>query len=221
MNQHGAGGGRLLLRQYFEIGARFVIPIAIIGIGCRFPGASGPGAFWKLLSTGADAVREVPADRWDARAFFSSDPNEPGKTVSRWGGFVDDLDQFDFEFFGISSREAPYLDPQQRLILEVTWEAFEDAGLVLDKLAGSKTGVFVGLAPGDYGRLLMSKPEAISPYTNTGNLLSIAANRISYLFDLRGRASRSRPPVRLLLWPSTWPARVSNAARAPLRSQEA
>lgn len=162
------------------------MPVAIIGIGCRFPGANGPDRFWELLTSGMDAVREVPADRWDAKLFYDPDVDAPGKANSKWGGFLDGIRFFDFDLFGISPREAPYIDPQQRLLLEVAWEAVEDSGMVLDDLKGSQTGVFVGLAPGDYCRLLMKDPSNIGSYTNTGNLLSIAANRISYLFDLRG-----------------------------------
>jgi amino acid adenylation domain-containing protein len=163
-----------------------VIPVAIIGIGCRFPGANGPDRLWELLAGGIDAIQEVPTDRWDAKLYYDSDPNTPGKANSKWGGFLEGIRFFDFDLFGISPREAAYIDPQQRLLLEMAWAAVEDSGLVLDDLKGSQTGVFVGLAPGDYCRLLMKDPGNIGPYTNTGNLLSIAANRISYLFDLRG-----------------------------------
>jgi acyl transferase domain-containing protein len=119
-------------------------PIAILGMGCRFPcGASSPQAFWKLLQNGVDAITEVPANRWDIDAYFDPDANTPGKMYTRWGGFLDDIDAFDPAFFGISPREAASMDPQQRLVLEVSWEALENAGLAPDRLMGSATGVFL------------------------------------------------------------------------------
>jgi acyl transferase domain-containing protein len=161
-------------------------PIAIIGMGCRFPGAGNPKAFWRLLRDGVDAVTEVPMDRWDLQAFYHPDLKAPGKMNTRWGGFLEQIDQFDYHFFKILSWEAARMDPQQRLLLEVAWEALEDAGQVVDRLAGTRTGVFIGIGPGDYGRMQLSNPDLINAYTNTGNLLSIASNRISYLFDFRG-----------------------------------
>jgi myxalamid-type polyketide synthase MxaE and MxaD len=161
-------------------------PIAIIGVGCRFPGASDPAAFWRLLRDGVDAIREVPADRFDQHAFYDADPTVPGKMNTRWGGFLTQVDQFDPHFFGISPREARRMDPQQRLLLEVTWEALQDAGQVPERLAGSQVGVFIGIATNDYGRLQWDELERIDAYAGTGNALSIAANRISYLFDFRG-----------------------------------
>jgi acyl transferase domain-containing protein/acyl-CoA synthetase (AMP-forming)/AMP-acid ligase II/acyl carrier protein len=162
-------------------------PVAIIGIGCRLPGgADGPDAFWQLLGEGRDAVTEVPADRWKAEDFFDEDPTVPGRTTTRWGGFLQDVDRFDAPFFGISPREAARMDPQQRLLAEVAWEALEDAGIVPEHLAGSATGVFVGIATNDYGHLQFQRLDQIDAHTGTGNALSIAANRLSYLFDLHG-----------------------------------
>jgi myxalamid-type polyketide synthase MxaE and MxaD len=161
-------------------------PIAIIGIGCRFPGANDPAAFWQLLRDGVDAIREVPADRFDPHAFYDPDPATPGKMNTRWGGFLGQVDQFDPSFFGISPREALRMDPQQRLLLEVTWEALQDAGQVPERLAGTQAGVFIGIATNDYGRLQWNDLERIDAYSGTGNASSIAANRISYLFDFRG-----------------------------------
>jgi myxalamid-type polyketide synthase MxaE and MxaD len=161
-------------------------PIAIIGIGCRFPGANDPAAFWQLLRDGVDAIREVPADRFDQHAFYAADPATPGKMNTRWGGFLGQVDQFDPNFFGISPREASRLDPQQRLLLEVTWEALQDAGQVPARLVGTQVGVFIGIATNDYGRLQWNDLERIDAYAGTGNAMSIAANRISYLFDFRG-----------------------------------
>jgi acyl transferase domain-containing protein/acyl carrier protein len=161
-------------------------PVAIIGIGCRFPGANDTAAFWRLLRDGVDAVREVPADRFDQNAFYDPDPATPGKMNTRWGGFLDQVDRFDANFFGISPREAQRMDPQQRLLLEVTWEALQDAGQAPERLAGTQAGVFIGIATNDYGRLQWNDLERIDAYAGTGNALSIAANRISYLFDFRG-----------------------------------
>ncbi|MEO6795232.1 MAG: beta-ketoacyl synthase N-terminal-like domain-containing protein, partial [Mycobacterium sp.] len=161
-------------------------PIAIVGIGCRFPGADGPEAFWRLLSGGVDATSEVPADRWDVDAFYNPDPSVPGTAVTRRGGFLGRVDEFDYQFFGISPRESAQMDPQQRLLLEVAWEALEDAGQVPEALAGSRTGVFVGISTNDYGFLRLGQPQLVDAYTGTGNALSIAANRLSYTFDFHG-----------------------------------
>ncbi|HEX7322683.1 MAG TPA: beta-ketoacyl synthase N-terminal-like domain-containing protein, partial [Mycobacterium sp.] len=162
-------------------------PIAIVGIGCRFPGADGPAAFWQLLTSGTDATCEVPPDRWNADAFYNPDPSVPGTAVTRRGGFLrEQIDCFDYQFFGISPRESAQMDPQQRLLLEVAWEALEDAGQVPDRLAGSRTGVFVGISTNDYGFLRMGQPQLVDAYTGTGNALSIAANRLSYVFDFHG-----------------------------------
>ncbi|MBN1451246.1 MAG: amino acid adenylation domain-containing protein [Anaerolineales bacterium] len=160
-------------------------PIAIIGLSCRFPKAPNPGAFWELLRGGVDAISEVPPDRWDVDAYHSPDPS-PGKITTRWGGFLGDVDLFDSHFFGISPREAARMDPQQRLLLEVSWEALENAFIPPQSLAGTRTGVFVGISSYDYSRLQFDDPEMIDAYAGTGNAHSIAANRLSYIFDLRG-----------------------------------
>lgn len=162
-------------------------PIAIIGIGCRFPGeANNPEDFWKLLRDGVDTISEVPADRWQLRSFYDPDPAKPGKTSSRWGGFVKDIDQYDAEFFGISPREAARMDPQQRLLTEVAYEAIDDAHLALEHLTGSSTGVYIGISTCDYGGIQMVERRSIDAYTNLGLGLCISANRISYLFDFHG-----------------------------------
>jgi acyl transferase domain-containing protein/acyl-CoA synthetase (AMP-forming)/AMP-acid ligase II/acyl carrier protein len=160
--------------------------IAIVGIGCRFPGGNNPEAFWRLLHDGVDAISEVPSERWDANTFYDSNRATPGKMNTRWGGFLEKIDQFDAQFFGISPREAESLDPQQRLLLEVTWEALENAGKAPDKLAGSNTGVFVGISNYDYSQLQSKQVGQLDAYTGTGNAFSIAANRLSYLLDLHG-----------------------------------
>lgn len=164
-------------------------PIAIVGIGCRFPGgASGPGTFWRLLGEGFDATSEIPADRWAADAFYDPDPDAPGKAYTKRGSFLlERVDGFDAEFFGISPREAVGMDPQQRLLLEVVWEALEDAGIPPAQLKGSATGVWVGLCVDDYARL-SANPAAIDAYNTLGNTRSIAAGRISYVLDLHGPA---------------------------------
>jgi acyl transferase domain-containing protein/acyl carrier protein len=163
-------------------------PIAIIGIGCRFPGADGPAAYWRLLSQGIDAISEVPADRWSLDAFYDPDPAKSGKVITRWGGFVDQVDAFDAGFFRFSPREAARIDPQQRLLLEVTWEALEDAGLVPDQLAGSQTGVFVGgfALESNVMQLDRSNRHLIDTHTATGSMMTMVANRLSHAFDFRG-----------------------------------
>jgi myxalamid-type polyketide synthase MxaE and MxaD len=162
-------------------------PIAIIGMGCRFPqGAGRPEAFWRLLCDGVDAVREIPPERWDWRAYYDPDPERPGRMNTRWGSFLEQVDQFDPAFFGISPREAVQMDPQHRLLLEVAFEALEDAGQTEAMLRGSRTGVFAAVYQRDYTRLAFSDPELIDAYTASGTHHSLAANRLSYLLDLRG-----------------------------------
>ncbi len=161
-------------------------PIAVVGVGLRFPGAKDVEQFWELLKNGVDAIREVPPDRWDVDAYYDPNPQTPGKMVTRWGGFIDEVDKFDPQFFGISPREAARMDPQQRLLLEVTWEALENAGINPQSLAKSKTGVFVGISSNDYSRIQGNDLRKIDPYTGTGNAFSIAANRLSYAFDFQG-----------------------------------
>ena len=161
-------------------------PIAIIGLGCRLPGAPDVPAFWELLHGGIDAITEVPPDRWDSNVFYDPTPATPGKMDTRWGGFLEQIDKFDSDFFSIAPREAERMDPQQRLLLEVAWEALEDAGLAPDQLAGSQTGVFVGISSSDYYMSQFRDPVSNDAYTGTGNAFSVAANRISYLLDLQG-----------------------------------
>ena len=160
--------------------------IAIIGLGCRFPGANNPESFWQMLHEGRDGITEVPTERWNAGTYYDPEQAVPGKMNTRWGGFLSHVDQFDPFFFGISPREAERMDPQQRLLLEVAWETLENAGQSPDKLAGSQTGVFVGISGNDYSRLLYDDPQSLDAYTGTGNSHSIAANRLSYVLDLRG-----------------------------------
>ncbi len=161
-------------------------PIAIIGLGCRFPGADNPEAFWQLMRNGGDAIADIPPERWDIERFYDPTPATAKKMYSRQGGFLKNVDQFDPQFFRISPLEATYLDPQQRLLLEVTWEALENAAIVPETLAGSQSGVFIGISDVDYHRLAYQSSANLTAYVGTGNSTSIAANRLSYLFDLRG-----------------------------------
>jgi acyl transferase domain-containing protein/acyl-CoA synthetase (AMP-forming)/AMP-acid ligase II len=156
--------------------------VAIIGMGCRFPRAPNIERFWELLSSGRSAVGPMPLDRPGAQEFYTT-AARTGLAQIVHGGFLDGVDEFDAEFFGIAPREADRLDPQQRLLLEVSWEALEDAGLPSDDLAGSRTGAFIGISTNDYGRLFA---DHFDEYAGTGNALSLAANRLSYFFDWRG-----------------------------------
>lgn len=157
-------------------------PIAIVGMACRFPGAPDLESFWKLLVDGRDAVREVPQERWSAELV------QRGQTegVSRWGGFLDRIDTFDWAFFAVSSREAQRMDPQQRLLLEVSWEALEHAGWDASRLSGSNTGVFLGISSQDYWTLQSKRDDNTNPHACTGSAHAIAANRVSYFFDFKG-----------------------------------
>lgn len=165
-------------------------PLAIIGIGCHFPGgATGPQAFWELLCSGTDATRDVPSDRWDVRKFYDPDLKKSGKMNTFHGGYLERIDQFDAQFFGISPREAMWLDPQQRFLLQVTWEALEDAGLPADRLVGSNTGVFIGGFTLDYQLMqnfgVFSRYE-LQTHSATGMMMTMLANRISYVFGFQG-----------------------------------
>ncbi len=166
-------------------GPRTAEPIAVVGIGCRFPGgASDPEAFWQLVRAGRDCVTEVPRDRFDVDAVYDPDPAASGRLYTRHGAFLDGVDRFDADFFGISPREAAQLDPQQRLLLEVAWEALERAGQAPDALAGTATGVFVGMMAGDYAGLREEREE--EGYALSGNDQSFAAGRLSYVLGLHG-----------------------------------
>lgn len=164
-------------------------PIAIIGMGCRFPGgADSPEAFWQLLEQGIDAVGPVPSDRWDVEAYYDADPDAPGKIYTREGGYLSQIDTFDAPFFGISAREATSLDPQQRLLLEISWEALEHANQASERVFNSTTGVFVGVCSNDYNKLLweIGGAAGIDAFCATGNALSVAAGRLSYALGLKG-----------------------------------
>ena len=163
-------------------------PIAIVGIGCRFPGVSDPDSFWQVLRDGVETVGEYPGNRFRfaSIASFSPDAVKRGMIASRRGGFLPDLDQFDADFFGISPREAVLLDPQQRLLLEVAYEAAEDAGIPLGKLSSSRTGVFIGLWNSDYERCIFDLSRDLDFYTTTGGGRYPASGRLAYFLDLRG-----------------------------------
>lgn len=180
---------RRLKSRIEELEGRQFESIAVIGLGCRFPGdANNPGAFWRLLHDGVDAVSDIPADRLDVSRHYHPDPEVPGKIATRFGGYLQGIDQFDAHAFGISPREASTMDPQQRLLLEVTWEALEHAGCAPDRMGGTPTGVFVGIGTGDYLQQFGQRQplEEIDAYLATGNAHSVAAGRISYLLGLHG-----------------------------------
>jgi acyl transferase domain-containing protein/acyl carrier protein len=163
-------------------------PIAIVGMGCRFPGgARDPETFWRLLSSGGDAIRDVPPDRWDADAYYDPDPQAAGKITTKRGGFLDEVDRFDAAFFRIAPREAVHLDPQHRLLLEVAWEALERAGQTRGSLDGSATGVFIGITTSDYAQIIRREGSvALDAYVPTGTAFNAAAGRLSYLLGLQG-----------------------------------
>jgi len=163
--------------------------IVIVGMGCRLPGAADPDRYWDLIRRHRQAIADVPPERWDQNRFYDATGRSPGKMSVNKIAPIDQVDRFDPAFFGIAPREAARMDPQQRLLLEVVWETFENAGIPAESLAGSRTGVFIGIGGTDYSKVPSQYPdyfEQIDAHIGTGNALSIAAGRISYLFDLRG-----------------------------------
>ncbi|HVB38647.1 MAG TPA: MupA/Atu3671 family FMN-dependent luciferase-like monooxygenase, partial [Vicinamibacterales bacterium] len=183
-----AGDAAALATQPAERPARDHEPIAIIGIGCRLPGGvRGPAAFWRLLRDGVDAIGDVPADRWNVQELEAA-AGDAGPWRVRVGGFLDEVDRFDPEFFGIAPREAAGMDPQQRLLLETAWEALEDAALPPSRLSGTETGVFIGISTQDYlaRQLRAGDPGRLDAYSGTGNAFSAAPGRLSYFLGLRG-----------------------------------
>ncbi|MFG2605992.1 beta-ketoacyl synthase N-terminal-like domain-containing protein [Streptomyces sp. NPDC048514] len=175
------------LRQEARQGGRTREPVAIVGMGCRFPGGSDtPEAFWEFLSGGGDGVVDVPADRWDIEELYDPEPGRPGKVYLRQGGFLrEDVRGFDAHFFGISPLEAAEMDPQQRLLLEVTWEALERAGIPAHSLKGTRTGVFVGVIGSEYAGLPRAERFG-NPYTLTGAMSAIMSGRVSYVLGTQG-----------------------------------
>ena len=160
--------------------------IAVIGFDCRVPGAKNAKAFWQMLLDGQQGIIQTPKSRWDNDYFYSKVEAQVDKMHTRWGGFLEDVDKFDADFFDITRREAESMDPQQRMLLETSWHALEAAGQAPDKLKGSRTGVFVGICNSDYATLKNSVNAGKDAYSGTGNALSIAANRLSYFYDFRG-----------------------------------
>jgi phthiocerol/phenolphthiocerol synthesis type-I polyketide synthase B len=201
---------RAALAEEFNKISRIAVaePVAVVGIGCRFPGdVVGPDSFWDLLVDGRNAISRVPEDRWDADAFYDPDPLTPGRMTTKWGGFVPDIAGFDAEFFGITPREAAAMDPQQRMLLEVAWEALENAGIPPDSLGGSRTGVMMGVYFNEYQSMLATSPENVDAYSGTGN----AASRTCW--GCAAHRWRWTPPVRRRWWRFTWPARAYGCAR--------
>ena len=164
-------------------------PVAVIGIGCRLPGGiAGPEQYWEFLENGTDAVKVVPPDRWDAEAFYDPDPMAPGRMPTKWGAFLNDVAGFDADFFGISPREAVAMDPQQRVALEVAWEALENAGMAPDRLSETRAAVMLGVYYNEYQSLAVQNLNTIDAYSATGNAHSVTVGRIAYLLGLRGPA---------------------------------
>jgi len=164
-------------------------PVAVVAMACRFPGgASDPDSYWQLLRDGTCAVKPSPEGRWDIDAWLDPDPDAAGRLYSQHGGYLSDVDAFDPEVFGISPREAKGMDPQQRILLEVAWEALERAGLSSRKLRGSNTGVYIGISTDDYDHLSSQAYESIDAWNGLGTMRSVAAGRIAYTFGLEGPA---------------------------------
>jgi mycoketide-CoA synthase len=182
---NGAPGATPLGRGAVALGGHE--PIAVVGMACRLPGGVGsPEEFWTLLREGRHGIREVPAARWNMDGLFHEDATSPGTMNTRWGGFIDDVDRFDPAFFGISPREARQIDPQQRLVLELAWQALEDAGVAPLSLRDAAVGVYVGAMGSDYATLTSGRLGLIDQHTAPGVDTSIISARVSYQLGLRG-----------------------------------
>ena len=186
-----SGEKRDELTQRFSKASELAVaePIAVVGMGCRFPGgADGPEGYWSFLANSGDGISEIPADRWNADEFYDRDQFAPGRMQSKWGGFLSDVAGFDADYFGISPREAEAMDPQQRLMLEVAYEALEHAGIATEDLSGVRAAVMMGVYYGEYQTISAANPDAIDAYSATGNAHAVAVGRIAYLLGLRGPA---------------------------------
>ncbi|NER98336.1 MAG: polyketide synthase, partial [Symploca sp. SIO1B1] len=162
-------------------------PVAIVGIACKFPGAKDHHQFWDNLAQGVNSITEIPQQRWQVQDYYSTNPETPHKTISKWGGVMADIDQFDAQFFGISPREAQRMDPQQRIMLELSWSCLEDAGYSPSQLATNQVGVFIGASCYDSLLFLINKSEDdIDGHCGTGTWTSMIPNRLSSFFNFRG-----------------------------------
>ena len=165
----------------------FYEPIAIVGIGCRYPGGStDPESFWKFLCDGGNGIAEVPSDRWNKDTYYDENPENTQAATTKWGGFIDDIDKFDASFFDISPREATSMDPQQRILLELTYEAIQDANMSIADVSKATTGVFTGVTMSDYQTLQEYGGRNDEIFAGTGYIMCIIANRVSHRFNLTG-----------------------------------
>ena len=187
-------------------------PIAVIGTSCRLPGGiDSPDALWEAVLQGADMITEIPADRWDVDEYFDPEPGVPGRSISRWGGFLEDVTGFDAPFFGLSDREAAAIDPQHRLLLETSWEAIERAGIDPGSLAGSATGVFMGLCHDDYELVTHEAGALHDAYGFPGTTFSMGLGGLPIGWACTARHSL---PARPDWSPSTWRVAACTTARA-------
>ncbi|CAB1441418.1 unnamed protein product, partial [Pleuronectes platessa] len=160
--------------------------IAIVGIGCNFPGGEGLDNFWRVLLEGKNCAADIPAERFDSTFWFDADDSKLGKTQTTRAALIEGFNEFDHKFFGITEAESDFMDPQQKLLLQCTYRALEDAGMAMESVSGSRTGVYIGLMNRDYEMLRSNNPTAITHYNGTGTAMSVAANRISFTFNLTG-----------------------------------
>lgn len=164
-----------------------VTPVAVIGMGCRLPGGiESPEQFWQALLRGEDFITEVPPARWDLTEYYDPESGVPGKSPSKWGAFLEDVGGFDADFFSINEREAVSIDPQHRVLLETSWQAVEHAGIDPRVLAGSQTGVFVGVTHNDYQLVAADAADLGGPYGFAGTNFCMASGRISYALGVHG-----------------------------------